>query len=114
IAEAPDISVPLALQPQLDTAPPPPPGSAPVPSRLAQPTYWWLQAMGRLKPGATAAQVQGNLETVFQQTARAGLDAYMKSLTDAERGTASNRSRTQVPRLRVESGARGVYDANTN
>ena len=28
--------------------------------------------MGRLKPGATAAQVQGNLEGVFQQTARGG------------------------------------------
>jgi predicted permease len=114
IAELQDIAVPLALLPQLDTAPPPPPGSAPVPSRLAQPTYWWLQVMGRLKPGATAAQVHGNLETVFQQTARAGLDAYMKSLTDTERGASSNQNRVEVPKLRVESGARGIYDANTN
>ena len=108
LAELPDVAVPLALQPQLDTLPPT------GPSRLAQPTYWWLQVMGRLKPGVTAAQVQGNLETVFQNTARAGLDSYMKSLTDADRATASNRSRREVPRLRAEPGARGIYDANTN
>ena len=39
--------------------------------------------MGRLKPGATAAQVHGNLEGVFQHTARAGLDSYLKALTEA-------------------------------
>ena len=114
VAELQDISVPLALLPQLEITPAPAPGTAPPPPRLAQPTYWWLQIIGRLKPGATAAQVHGNLETVFQQTARTGLDSYMKSLTDAERSTASNRNRTEVPRLRVESGARGIYDANTN
>ena len=113
IAELPDIAVPLALQPALDISPPPAPGTTPPPSRLAQPTYWWLQVMGRLRPGATAAQVHGNLETVFQQTARSGLDAYMKTLTDAERATSSNQNRVEVPRLRVESGARGIYDANT-
>jgi predicted permease len=37
----------------------------------------------------------------------------MKTLTDAERGTASNRGRTEVPRLRAEPGERGIYDANT-
>jgi predicted permease len=106
VAEAPDVSVPLALDSQLSTTTGPP--------RLTQPTYWWLQVMGRLKPGATPAQVQGNLEGVFQSTARAGLDSYMKSLTEKERATAVNRTRTQVPRLRVEPGNRGVYDVNTN
>jgi predicted permease len=108
VAELPDIGVPLALDPQLST------GFTTGPPRLAQPTYWWLQVMGRLKPGATAAQVQGNLEGVFQATARAGLDSYMKSLSERERDTASNRSRSEVPRLRVEPGARGIYDVNTN
>ena len=70
--------------------------------------------MGRLKPGGTAVQVQSNLEGVFQRTARAGLDSYMKSLTDTERSTVRNRNRTEVPRLRIESGARGIYDARTN
>ena len=105
VDDPPDISLPLALEPQLNAFGEP---------RLRQPTYWWLQVMGRLKPGATAPQVQGNLEGVFQQTARAGLDAYMKSLSESERSTAVNRNRTNVPYLTVDSGARGIYDVNTN
>jgi predicted permease len=104
--ELPDISVPLSLDAQLNPRP-----GAP---RSAQSTYWWLQVMGRLKPGVTAAQVEGNLGGVFQQTARAGLDGYLKSLSDADRATASNRTRKEIPRLRVESGARGVYDVFTD
>jgi len=105
IAEPPDISLPLALQPQLD------PSAAA--SRLTQPTYWWLQVMGRLNPGASAAQVQGNLAGVFQATARAGLDSYLKGLADAERNASYNRDRTQVPTLMVQPGARGIYDVST-
>ena len=105
VAELPDIGLPLSLDNQLNTFP-----GAP---RLSQATYWWLQVMGRLKPGATAAQVQGNLEGVFQQTARAGMEAHLKSLSDAERGNSGNRNRTQVPRLRVDSGSRGIYDVAT-
>ncbi len=105
VGELADVAFPLSLEPQLNTL-----GA----SRLGQPTYWWLQIMGRLKPGATAAQVQGNLEGVFQHTARAGLESYMKSLPESERGTVSNRTRSEVPRLKAESGSRGVYDVNTS
>ena len=69
--------------------------------------------MGRLKPGVTAEQVQANLEGVFQNTARAGLASYLASLTDKERAFARNRERTEVPSLRVDSGARGIYDPGT-
>jgi predicted permease len=106
VSNAPDIAIPLALDPQVN----PTTG----PQRLAQPTYWWLQVMGRLKPGMTAAQVQASHEGAFQQTARAGLDAYLKALTDEQRGTTMNRNRKDVPRLLVESGARGIYDTNSN
>ncbi|PYR88483.1 MAG: ABC transporter permease [Acidobacteria bacterium] len=109
LEEAPDISVPLALDQPLNTNR----GPRGLP-RLTQPTYWWLQVMGRLKPGATAAQVQGNLESVFQHTARAGLDSYLKSLSEKDRSLSSNRTRTEVPRLRVERGDRGIYDVNTS
>ena len=108
VGEPPDISLPLALDPQLST------GTGSGPPRLSQPTYWWLQVMGRLKPGVTAAQVQASFETVFQHTARAGLDSYLKSLSEQDRGTAANRARTEVPRLRVEPARHGVYDVNTN
>ena len=107
VSDGHDIGVPLALDGQLSTGP------AVQSARLNQPTYWWLQVMGRLKPGATAAQVQGNLQGVFQATARAGLREYLSSLTDSERGTMRNRNRSEVPHLRVSSGARGVYDVNT-
>jgi predicted permease len=106
VAEPPDITVPLSLHAALTTDT--------GPGRLQMPTYWWLEIMGRLKPGVTAAQVQANLESVFQHTARAGLDSYLKSLSDSERSAASNRARTSVPRLRVEPGNRGIYDVSTN
>ena len=109
VANPPDISLPLSLDAQLSTGPP-----STDPPRLSQPTYWWLQVMGRLKPGASPAQVQGNLEGVFQHTARSGLEAYLKSLSDEERSRSYNRSRTEVPRLLVEPGGRGMYDISTN
>lgn len=110
ITEPPDITLPLALYPQIDPF-------AAMPGnrdRLTQPTYWWLQIMGRLRPGATPAQVEGNLGGVFQATARAGFAEYMKSLSDRERNNSSNRDRTQVARLAVEPGAHGIYDVNSN
>ena len=107
VSDPPEVAVPLALDGQLSTGP------TEQSTRLKQPTYWWLQVMGRLKPGGTPTQVQGNLEGVFQQTARAGLSQYLSSLSETERGTMRNRNRTEVPRLRVDSGSRGVYDVNT-
>jgi predicted permease len=105
VDQAPDVSLPLALFPQLDTAT--------GPSRLSRPTYWWLQVMGRVRPGVTPEQVKGNLEAVFQNTARAGMDAYLKGLSDTERAVSSNRNRHEVPRLRVEPGNRGIYDVSS-
>src|SRR5438094_405829 len=110
-ATAPDVSVPLALDPQLSTGLPRDPGVAS--SRLDQPTYWWLQVMGRLKPGVTPAQVQANLGGMFQQTARAGFDSYLASLPEGGRSASYLRNRTAVSQLRAEPGDRGIYDANT-
>ena len=108
VGEAPEVSVPMAVVPQLD------PQTLTGPSRLAQPTYWWVQIMGRLKPGVTPQQVHGNLETVFQNTARAGMDSFLKSLTDEQRASSNNRNRVEIPKLLVEPGDRGIYDVNTN
>jgi predicted permease len=107
VGEPPDVSVPLVLDTPLT------PGPLTTSPRLGQATFWWLQVIGRLKPGVTAAQVQGNLEGSFRQTARAGMDAYLKGLPDEERARAVNRDRKDVPRLRVEPANRGVYDVNT-
>jgi hypothetical protein len=111
--EAPEVALPLALDPQLNPASAGPQQSKPTP-RLSQPTYWWLQVMGRLKPGVTPAQVEGNLAGVFQNTARSGLDTFLKGLSDQERAMSYNQNRTRVPRLLVQPGNRGIYDVNTN
>ena len=103
IAEPPDVSVPLAIEGQILIGTP----------RLPQPTYWWLQVMGRLKPGVTAAQVRGNLGGVFQQTARAGMDTYLASLSPEARALSTNQNRTAVPNLTVDSGSHGIYNVNT-
>ncbi|MBZ5559351.1 MAG: ABC transporter permease [Acidobacteriia bacterium] len=110
ISDPPDVTVPLALDPQLATGQA---SSAVSQPRLKQPTTWWLQVMGRLKPGVTPQQAQGNLGGVFQQTARAGMDAYLASLSEASRALSMNQNRTVVPQLLADSGSRGVYDVNS-
>jgi predicted permease len=103
IGTAPDITVPLTLDSRLDDS-----------HRLAEGTSWWLQVMGRLKPGVSATQVQGSLNGVFQQAARVNWNEKLTSLNDAERSLSRYRDRRAVPQLHVDSGRHGIYDANTN
>ncbi len=102
IGDAHDISVPLALDSRLSSNP----------KRLSEPTNYWLHIMGRLEPGVSAEQVEGNLNGVFQQAARAGLAGYLASLPEEERSNSGNRIRTSVPSLVVHRGGRGIYDPN--
>ncbi len=78
--------------------------------RRADATDWWVQVLGRLKPGIQADQVRGNLEGVFQHQARAGMEAHLAALSESERNFTMNQNRSSVPRLIVEAGNRGVYD----
>jgi predicted permease len=102
IGTAPDLTVPLTLDARLDDS-----------HRLAEATAWWLQVMGRLKPGVTATQVQASLDGVFQASARANWNEKLASLNDAERSSSRYRDRQAVPHLRVDSGQHGIYDATT-
>jgi predicted permease len=94
----PDLSLPLTLENRLGQ------------KRLGTATAWWLEIMGRLKPGVTPVQAQGAFDGMFRQTAREGLDSYLRALSDEERARSANQNRTQIPHLRVNSGARGLYD----
>jgi hypothetical protein len=67
ITDARDITVPLALDPQFGG-----PATDTTPARLQQQTTWWLQIVGRLKPGVTPEQVQGNLAGMFEGVSRDG------------------------------------------
>ncbi len=108
VGVAPDISFPLSLDARINSQAVPPKGTP----RLDDPTYWWLQVVGRLKPGVSPQQVEGNLAGVFQQAARAGYDSVLASLTPGERESSQYQDRTEVSRLQIGSGARGLYDVS--
>jgi predicted permease len=97
-----DITIPLAFDPQFGG------NSGPIP-RLKDGTYWFLQMMGRLKPGITPDQVRGNLDGTFQAAAREGWTSYLASITAEQRALSRNQNRTAVPRLQVDTGSRGLY-----
>jgi predicted permease len=103
----PDITYPLALDPILTVG-----GIGP---RLSEPTTYWLQLVGRLKPGVSTEQAHANFSGLFQRTARAGMDAYKAGLSDADRNLERNRQRGDaVPRLLLDSASRGIYDPDDN
>ncbi len=79
---------------------------------LTDATIWWLPIMGRLAPGATPAQVQGNLDGVLRAAAQSALASFLDGLPEEERGLARNRNRSAEPRLLVSSGRQGLYDAS--
>jgi predicted permease len=111
-AEAPDVTVPLAFDAVFNPPQPLPDAKAPIP-RMTQPTYWWLQLVGRLAPGASIEHAQANFATVFQRTAKAGMAEYHSSLTAEEKALSTNRQRGDaLPALLVRSAAHGYYDVD--
>ncbi|MYN67859.1 MAG: ABC transporter permease [Acidobacteria bacterium] len=100
-AAAADVHLPLATLPLPERD-----------DRLADGTTWWLPIMGRLKPGATAAQVQGNLDGVLRAAAQSALASHLDGLSEEERALPRNRDLSAEPRLLVDSGRQGLYDAN--
>ncbi len=106
-----DVFVPFVIEPQLILFIPGPAGSSAVKPRVEEPTNWYLQIAGRLKPGATIEQVKGNLAGPFEQAARAGMESYFAALTDDQRKLSRNqREGNDVPELLALPGARGIYD----
>jgi predicted permease len=106
-ADAPDVTVPLAFDALFA-----PPVRVEIP-RMLQPTYWWLQLVGRLKPGVSIEQAQANFATVFQRTAIAGMAEYQSSLTADQKAMSPNQQRgTAVPELLINPAAHGYYDVH--
>lgn len=65
-------------------------------ARFADPAQWWLNLMGRLRPGATIASAQAETGAIFRQTL---LDAKIDEL-----------AKVGLPALHVLPGARGLGD----
>ena len=77
---------------------------------------WNLQLMGRLRPGISPSQVQGNLNGLFQQGASASWAMRPSALTQAQRDQLvipQSSSQQRPPTLLVQSGSRGLLDPDT-
>jgi predicted permease len=108
---APDITMPLALDMQLDPAF----DNANLKTgRINDGTWWWLQITGRLKPGVHIEQIKANLAGPFEAAARATFASYLTSITAKERSSSQFQNRTAVPHLLVDSASRGIYEVNTD
>ena len=89
-AESPDFYLPMHANLLLDRTVP----WAVKPETYLERNHYWIQMMGRLRPGVTRAQAQAALAPAFQQWVAA---------------TASNpRELESLPALRVEEGAGGL------
>ena len=87
VGQSPEITVPMAMQASVMSG-----GSI-----LSETDNWWVQIMGRLKPGSTEQQARASLDVVFQQ----GIAESQKSSPDE----------SDPARLEVLSGSRGLTES---
>jgi len=93
----PDVTIPLGAEPQLR-------GERSNLGKAPDAGVWWLNVMGRLKPGATQEQAREALSTAFQTSALAAMPPPRKANQPAQIEP------KDYPRLRVEPGGRGMLD----
>jgi predicted permease len=100
VGSSPDITMPLALEPQINANR----------SRLAGAGQWWLRLMGRLKPGARAEQARASLEGVFQQAVVEHRTARQVQAQSQGGQPVPPLDPADYPRLGVASGSQGEMD----
>jgi predicted permease len=96
VGSNPDLSLPLALEPLVLV------GRRSEPW-LSKPWNWWLQIIGRLKPGVRAEQARAELEVIFQ---RAALDGYQ-----AMPANWIGKELPDTPRFNLTSGSQGLNES---
>lgn len=87
-SETPDVMIPLATQPLLMP-------SSDGSSWLTNPAQWWVNIMGRAKPG------------VSDTAARTALDTQLSAIV---RATMTVRKGEDIPRLVLRDGSRGLFE----
>ena len=92
-----DVTVPIALEPLLR-------GEESRLGTATQPGVWWINVMGRLKPGATYEQARESLTSTFQASALDAMPPPRKA------NQPSQIDPKDYPRLITESGSRGMLD----
>src|SRR5207249_3362123 len=93
----PDVTIPLAYEPLVQ-------GENSRLGTANEPGLWWLNLMGRLKPGATYEQARDSLNGMFQAYALEGMPPPRKTSEPPQLDP------KDYPRLIVESGSRGMLD----
>jgi len=91
ISETSDVTLPMTMAPE----------TTGDPGRLQQPWMWWMEIMGRLKPGVTREQALAELLPAFHDSVRESWAAR----PPAE--ATSPRTGSGMPQLRVQPGAQG-------
>jgi len=95
---SPDVFVPLAMQPLLHPAPARMPSTEMTDADMRRnPNFWWVEVLGRVKPG------------IQDQEARAALDLQMSA---AVRDTLTLKEDESVPHLELATGARGLHGSD--
>ncbi|MGH9572221.1 MAG: ABC transporter permease, partial [Candidatus Acidiferrales bacterium] len=96
-----DLYMDVAMQPRVA-----PRMSDPGKSAFTAPNLWWIEVMGRLKPGVTTEQALANLDVIYRPAVPAGVlkEAQGKALAppalevlDAEHGLAGLRNQFSKP-----------------
>jgi len=93
----PAITIPLAVEPQLR-------GENSLLGTASEPGVWWLNVMGRLKPGTTLEQARESLNSAFQTAALAAMPPPRKANQPAQLEP------KDFPHLIAEAGDRGMMD----
>jgi predicted permease len=89
VQQTPDLFVPMSMQPVVD-----PKGKT---SLLADPTLWWVNIVGRTKPGAKDSEAEA---------------AFNVQLQAAVRTTTPMKAGETIPRLAIVDGSRGLHYAD--
>ncbi len=89
VQQAPDIVVPISMQPVID-----PKREAPI---LNDPGLWWVNVIGRIKPGIKTSQAQAALDVQLQAAVRATMVVSLGNT---------------MPRLELADGSRGLHSAD--
>jgi predicted permease len=86
-----DVSMPFAVQPRVL-----PNLAEPGVSLFSAADHWWVEIMGRLKPGITVEQARANLDAIFRQSVMDGIPP-----TKADKDLV-------LPAIQVAAGGRGL------
>jgi predicted permease len=90
VLESPDLFVPMSLEPSLTI-------QREKGTDLENPDFWWVNVVGRVKPGVSDAEAEQGLRVQFE--------AAVRALTTVKAGDT-------IPRLKLADGSRGLHYAD--